>query len=1489
MKTKLLDRNNLTQLLCCLTFMLLFANTAMGQAQATFTWKTTGGADNNWANAANWTKSGTATGTGSTDTYPGQTPGRRFDIAIVATGATAVTPNIPARVDAYSLYRLDISNSATVPAGAVVTVSSGATVNIGDQNSNQLRLSGGTLINNGAVNISTTGAGFSGFPATGIICQTPVAIPSVPTEYGYKGTGTLSISLPNANFANAAFIYSNGTSTNANAVNATYRIELNNPTLSYNQATTLAIGAIRTIGIVAANFAPKLLISGTGFTVGSVASPYLGSLIGLGSGTSLTIDTGTNITFHSKNTNTFSGITSFHAAASTIRFTNNGTINYLGASARSGIGLSSGSTNNASVFDIVNAGTLNIDLNCATVGASPLNIGNGGGGAANAGTKVDITNTGTMTFKNTATTVGTGAAIYCVTASEAAPLNLINSGTLNIDGTSYTYAPKATITNSNIINSNCELRGFASINNNAVSTINFIKNAATATTRLVSFNGVAVSAAASMGAIYTDGVNQYTVMVQKYNTFGVDLITSVLSSADLSGLSATSGTLTKVSGTGSDTIAYNVTVAVIDPPALAIDSYSAAPLESALPSPTENLGTINTGNATNLNVIRGITATSTGIIDPGTNTGKGIVDFYNVDPYLALSSRLSMQIAAAETAGVDYDQFTNSAIGGGFNLAGATLNVTNIYTPTAYTEIDIITTSSGVITGTFGTINPALPAGWAVVYLADKVQLTYSIKPDKIFDFCKGAKVSDLLAATKTGIKAYAAVTGGVALTDAALKGTATLPAAYFVSEPTLSGGESPRVRVFVRVNALPATPTTVVLTNDNAVLPATSSTAVTAVGVFVGTNTPFKLTANAVAAASYIWTLPAGVERTDSTGIATNASTTSTDAFIYVKFTGTGVATPVVINVQSVNASGCVSAIKGVSITRLLPTAPAAIAIHDLSLPLPVSGIPTAVKSFAKYMGTDAVLTITASPTPTATSYEWELPEGVNQLSGGTTNVITVNFAGVTSANTYNFSTTAAVPVSTNVLRIGVKSVNGVGISTTANTALVNPVTSSTAKLLTLTAVAPAAPTLKMFDTAVSSTTAVTDISRYIGTSRPLTLVGTVAATTLASSFTWELPAGVNVVPGSVLSSNTIMVNFEDVESGVALLYLGVKAANGVGSSVKDNSKLIPATNSTATLLALKAVRPAAPKLIMLDLAVSSTLAVTDISKYIGTNTPLTLVGTVSATSVATSFNWEIPTTVNVVSGSDLSSNTIQVNFANYPAGVALSYIGIKAVNGFGASVVDNSKLVPATASTATLLKLAAGLPSAAGVVVGPLAICSNQASSVTYTITVAATKAKSYVITAPLGTTITGGTDNTITINAGAGATFTVNYPNGFTSDKTSPKTISIQSTNGFGVSLPKVLKLTSNTCTTAARTAKVAQLSTDFKVIAYPNPSTSVFNLAIESSKVTSKTIQVYDMQGRMIENKQVNTNEVSIGANYPSGVYNVIVTQDANIKTLRVIKQ
>ena len=48
----------------------------------------------------------------------------------------------------------------------------------------------------------------------------------------------------------------------------------------------------------------------------------------------------------------------------------------------------------------------------------------------------------------------------------------------------------------------------------------------------------------------------------------------------------------------------------------------------------------------------------------------------------------------------------------------------------------------------------------------------------------------------------------------------------------------------------------------------------------------------------------------------------------------------------------------------------------------------------------------------------------------------------------------------------------------------------------------------------------------------------------------------------------------------------------------------------------------------------------------------------------------------------------------------------------------------------------------------------------------------------------------------------------------------------------------------------------------------------------------------MLGKLVESRILETTEVEgfeVGANYPSGVYNVIVSQGDTVKTLRVIKR
>ena len=400
----------------------------------------------------------------------------------------------------------------------------------------------------------------------------------------------------------------------------------------------------------------------------------------------------------------------------------------------------------------------------------------------------------------------------------------------------------------------------------------------------------------------------------------------------------------------------------------------------------------------------------------------------------------------------------------------------------------------------------------------------------------------------------------------------------YVAQRLGTTGPISPRASVTVTVLALPATPSALVLTNDAAISPATSTTAVTAVGVFVGTNTPFKLTATAVGAVSYKWTLPTGVVRTNSTGTTTDSSTTSTDPFIYVKFPVTGVSTPLVINVQSVNAAGCTSAIKAsASLTRLLPTTPPAIKMT-------IGSSATTITSFAAYMGTDTELTLTATSSTTATSYVWELPTGVNLRSGatttsgvtsGTSNVITVDFLGVNNTNTFSYSTTATVPVLTKALRIGVKSRNGVGVSTKNNTTLANPdgspsttttspalLSGSTATLLTLKATLPAA---------------VTAVSGPItGVCGGRTYGYTITPSPLASSYDITGPAG-SIVTSVTGDAGDSLNKWSTSDLSFSVTYpagfvgnttaapktIVVASVNGVGNSLTNKTLVIASTMS--------------------------------------------------------------------------------------------------------------------------------------------------------------------------------------------------------------------------------------------------------------------------------------------------------------------------------------
>ena len=115
-------------------------------------------------------------------------------------------------------------------------------------------------------------------------------------------------------------------------------------------------------------------------------------------------------------------------------------------------------------------------------------------------------------------------------------------------------------------------------------------------------------------------------------------------------------------------------------------------------------------------------------------------------------------------------------------------------------------------------------------------------------------------------------------------------------------------------------------------------------------------------------------------------------------------------------------------------------------------------------------------------------------------------------------------------------------------------------------------------------------------------------------------------------------------------------------------------------------------------------------------------------------------------------------------------------------------------------------------------------------------------------------------------------------------SPCAAQVVSVNGVAV--------WASNCSSAKEIAKEV-VSDEFKAIAYPNPSTSVFQIEVSTPTSVKKklfNVQVYDMTGRFIEQRQVQQSEnIEIGNDYPSGIYSIIVTQGEQVKTLRVIKK
>ena len=268
---------------------------------------------------------------------------------------------------------------------------------------------------------------------------------------------------------------------------------------------------------------------------------------------------------------------------------------------------------------------------------------------------------------------------------------------------------------------------------------------------------------------------------------------------------------------------------------------------------------------------------------------------------------------------------------------------------------------------------------------------------------------------------------------------------------------------------------------------------------------------------------------------------------------------------------------------------------------------------------------------------------------------------------------------------------------------------------------------------------------------------------------------------------------------------------------------------------------------------------------------------------------------TVCKSSGTTLTLASATGTIAWQKATVTGTTVGIfKAVAGNVTTTLATGNL---TATTAYKVVVSSGAcaPSTSDVVtvtVSPLALAKVIAANTTSN---TSAKAICTTLTKPL-TYATTGSVGLIQWQSAVGATAPVATSTAWT-DIANATSATYEAASSAAGNVWFRVKLTSGVCSAPAYSKPVnvwfksctpiARISPDaFKVVAYPNPSTEGFT--IKSNNGKSFGVQVYDMLGRSIEQRQLKSDS-QIGSNYAKGIYNVIVTQDAQVKTLRVIKQ
>jgi hypothetical protein len=79
-------------------------------------------------------------------------------------------------------------------------------------------------------------------------------------------------------------------------------------------------------------------------------------------------------------------------------------------------------------------------------------------------------------------------------------------------------------------------------------------------------------------------------------------------------------------------------------------------------------------------------------------------------------------------------------------------------------------------------------------------------------------------------------------------------------------------------------------------------------------------------------------------------------------------------------------------------------------------------------------------------------------------------------------------------------------------------------------------------------------------------------------------------------------------------------------------------------------------------------------------------------------------------------------------------------------------------------------------------------------------------------------------------------------------------------------------------------------NLECVAYPNPTTDILLLRVESDNLNDLNYQLYDMNGKLLENKKVNSNKTSIdmGNLVPATYFLKVIQGYKELKTFKINK-